>query len=203
MENYQKTKQSYEKNSKGFVNQWKDTNAIDNTKIEKFIALLPQKTEEIKILDIGAGFGKDVHYLCNKGFDCVGIDFCDEFIAQSKTLYTNVNILKMSFLEIDFSENSFDALWSRGALFHISKDDFGKVLKILQKILKPGGVFYLQLIEGEHDGLLGSIGKTEGAAHYSYYTAAELSALMATRGFSMIATHPESGWLNHYYRLSK
>jgi ubiquinone/menaquinone biosynthesis C-methylase UbiE len=86
---------------------------------------LPQKA---KILDIGAGFGKDVTYFCDRGFDCIGIDFCDEFIKQSKMLYENVLIYKMSFLEIDFPENTFDALWSRGALFHISKKDFHTVL---------------------------------------------------------------------------
>jgi SAM-dependent methyltransferase len=200
MENYELTKQSYEKNSDAFVERWKDTNEIDNGKIETFIEMLAPKA---KILDIGAGFGKDVTYFCSRGFDCIGIDFCEEFIRRSKELYTNVVIHKMSFLEIEFPENSFDALWSRGALFHISKSDFDKVLQKLCVILKPNGVFYIQLIAGDHDGLIDRIGDVEGDAHYSYYSVDELKALMAKHGFSYIKEYPVEGWINHYYRLQK
>ena len=200
MENYDLTKQSYEKNSDVFIERWKDTNELDNGKIETFIELLAPKAT---ILDIGAGFGKDVTYFCNKGFNCVGIDFCDEFIRRSKELYTNVVIHKMSFLEIVFPENSFDALWSRGALFHISKSDFEQVLQKLNVILKPSGVFYIQLIAGDHDGLIDRIGDVEGDAHYSYYSVDELNGIMAKHGFAYIKEYPVEGWINHYYRLQK
>jgi SAM-dependent methyltransferase len=200
MENYNITKQSYEKNSDIFIEQWKDTNNINNGKIETFIDLLPQKA---KILDVGAGFGKDVTYFCGRGFDCVGIDFCDEFIKKSKMLYSNVKIYTMNFLEIDFPENTFDALWSRGALFHISKRDFITVLQKLSAILKPDGVFYIQLIAGNHDDLMDRIGSVEGCAHYSYYSVDELKTIMANCGFVYIKEFPKEGWINHYYRLIK
>ena len=173
---------------------------MDNGKIETFIGLLPKTA---KILDIGAGFGKDVTYFCNRGFNCIGIDFCDEFIRKSKLLYSNVDIYKMNFLEIDFPENTFDALWSRGALFHISKDDFNAVVNKLNKILKPNGVFYIQLIAGSYDGIINSIGNIEGTAHYSYYSTDELKTIMLRYGFEYIKEYPIEGWINHYYRLNK
>ena len=200
MDNYEVTKQSYESNSNIFIEQWKDTNESDNGKIETFIELLPQNA---RILDVGAGFGKDVTYLCDKGFDCIGIDFCDEFIRKSKELYSNVKIYKTNFLEIDFPENAFDALWSRGALFHLSKVDFNAVISKLSMILKTKGVFYIQLIEGIHDDLIDSIGNIEGAAHYSYYTVDELKSIMSEYGFTYIKEYPFEGWINHYYRLNK
>lgn len=200
MGKYDITKTSYEENSNIFVEQWKDTNAVNNGKIETFIAMIKHKS---KILDIGAGFGKDVNYFCNKGFDCIGIDFCDNFIEKSKTLYNNVIIYKMSFLDIEFSENEFDALWSRGALFHISKDDFRIVIEKLSHILKPNGIFYIQLIEGNHNDMIDSIGNVEGAAHYSYYTSNELNLIMKEYGFQFINEYPVDGWLNYYYKLIK
>lgn len=200
MDGYKITEQSYNKNCDIFIEQWQDTNEVDNGKIETFIELLPQNA---KILDVGAGFGKDVTYFCNKGFDCIGIDFCDEFIKKSKELYSNVNIYKMSFLEIDFPENTFDALWSRGALFHISKKDFDTVISKLRRILKPNGVFYVQLIAGDHDGLIDRIGDVEGAAYYSYYSADELDSILLKHGFVYIKEYPFEGWINHYYRLNK
>ena len=200
MKNYDVTKLSYENSSETFVEQWKDTNIIDNGKIETFIHLIPKKS---KILDVGAGFGKDVNYFCNKGFECIGIDFCDKFIQQSKELYTNVEIYKMNFLEIDFPENSFDGLWSRGALFHISKEDFRKVVGVLSNILKPNGIFYIQLIAGSHDDMIDRIGKVEHPAHYSYYSVDELKKIMSEHGFEYVKEYPIDGWLNHYYRLIK
>jgi SAM-dependent methyltransferase len=200
MKNYDITKQTYETNSDIFIDQWKDTNIIDNGKIETYIELLPTKA---KILDIGAGFGKDVNYFCNKGLDCIGIDFCDKFIQKSKQLYSNVNIIKMSFLDIDFSENTFDGLWSRGSLFHLSKNDFIKVIKILGNILKPNGVFYIQLIEGNQDVMLERVGSVESPAHYSYYTENELKVIMNKYNFEFEKEYPVDGWLNHFYRLKK
>jgi len=200
MNNYKVTKQSYEENSRAFIEKWKDSNKENNGKIETFINLL---SPDAKILDVGAGFGKDVAYFCERGFDCIGIDFCDEFITKSKTLYTNVEIQKMSFQEIVFSENKFDALWSRGALFHISKKDFNSVLNKLSMILKPNGVFYIQLIAGNHDGIIDRIGDIEAPAHYSYYSDEELKYIMSKYGFDYIKEYPIEGWLNHYYKLNK
>lgn len=200
MKKYDLTKNSYEENYKIFVEQWKDTNAIDNGKIEAFIQMIEPKS---KILDIGAGFGKDVNYFCNKNFDCIGIDFCDNFIKESKNLYDNVTIHKMSFLEIDFPPNTFNALWSRGALFHLSKSDFKTVVKRLVDILKPNGIFYIQLIEGNYDDMTENIGNVESAAYYSSYTSDELIACMNECGFQYIKEYPVKGWLNHYYKLIK
>lgn len=59
MEKYNITKTAYEENCDTFIEQWKDTNLKDNSKIEIFIELIRPKS---KILDIGAGFGKDVSY---------------------------------------------------------------------------------------------------------------------------------------------
>lgn len=109
----------------------------------------------------------------------------------------------MSFLDVDFPQNTFDALWSRGALFHISKSDFKKVVKRLTDILKPNGIFYIQLIEGNHDDMIESIGDVEGAAYYSYYTSDELIAIMNKYGFQYMKEYPVNGWLNHYYKLIK
>lgn len=200
MKKYDVTKTTYEENCDTFITQWKNTNIIDNGKIETFIELIPPSSI---ILDIGAGFGKDINYLCNKGFDCIGIDFCDNFIEKSKELYNNVKILKMNFLDIDFPHNSFDGLWSRGALFHISKEDFHKVLKQLKNILKPNGIFYIQLIAGNHDDMLGSIGSVDSPGYYSYYTANELNDIMSQYGFQYVKEYPIEGWLNHYYKLIK
>lgn len=198
MEKYDITKTAYEENCDTFIEQWKDTNLKDNSKIETFIELIRPKS---KILDIGAGFGKDVSYFNSRGFDCVGIDFCDNFIEKSKILYDNVTIYKMDFLNMNFPQDSFDALWSRGALFHISKEDFHKTIAQLSKILKPNGIFYIQLIAGNHDAMRGSIGSVEANAYYSYYTDVELNAIMGQYGFEYIKAYPAYGWLNHYYKL--
>lgn len=198
--NYSTTKQTYESNADVFIAKWKDTNIINNDKIEKFISML---NKGARILDIGAGFGKDVSYFCDKGFDCIGIDFCDTFIKKSKEMYSNVNIQKMDFLNIDFSSNSFDALWSRGALFHISKSDFSCMLKKLRDILKPAGLFYIQLIEGDCDTMLTEIGDVKSPAHYSYYSKNELNTVMKENSFVFVDEYIVSGWLNHYYKLKK
>jgi hypothetical protein len=70
-------------------------------------------------------------------------------------------------------------------------------------ILKPEGVFYIQLIAGDHDGFIDKIGNIEGYAHYSYYSVDELKSIMSEHGFIYIKEYSVEGWINHYYRLNK
>lgn len=196
---YQLTKDSYEEHAEGLYLLWKDSNLKSNAKIEAFISMLPPGG---KILDVGAGFGKDLVYFLDKGFECVGVDSCKAFIEKATELCPRCHILEMDFLDMEFEEHEFDGVWARGTLFHLTKADFRKVLGKIQRFLKPGGIFYLQMIEGSYEGV-DRIASSEAVALYSYYRPDELKEIMLEYGFLFTHEIPRKGWLNHCYRSTK
>lgn len=196
---YETTKINYEQHAEQLYMLWKDSNLRSNIKIETFIHLLPLQA---KILDVGAGFGKDMIYFINRGFNTIGVDTCKAFIEKARELYPNCQIIEMDFLDMGFEENEFDGVWSRGTLFHLTKGDFIKVIERIRKFLRPNGILYLQMMEGEFEGI-SNISTTTAVAWYSYYTAQELRGILSEYGFNFIHEIKIEGWMNHYYRLAK
>src|SRR5579859_1416968 len=133
-DSYQLTKNNYEKYAEELYLLWKDSNLRSNIKIEIFISMLPPQG---KILDVGAGFGKDLIYFMDKGFECIGVDTCKAFIEIARKICSQCKMVEMDFLAMGFKENGFDGIWSRGTLFHLTKVDFRKALLKIRKFLKP------------------------------------------------------------------
>lgn len=197
MNDYKITRQTYESFAEDFHLRWKDTNKTNSEKIESFIRCLRPGA---KILDVGAGSGKDMKYLIERGFECVGIDKSKAFIEIARN--EGIEIEEVDFLDMNFPEDSFDAIWSRGSLFHISKNDFRKVISKLRNFLKRDGVFYLQLIEGCFEGI-DTIGNTKAKAFYSHYQKQELRSIMLENSFHFEKEIKIDGWINDYYKCLK
>jgi hypothetical protein len=47
----------------------------------------------------------------------------------------------------------FDGIWASASLLHIPKHDMYDVIPRFIRALKPGGIFYLSLKEGEEEGM--------------------------------------------------
>ncbi len=108
----------------------------------KAYVLLP-KRKNPKILDIGCGTGVETMELYNlsKG-NIVAIDIDEQALAilKSKTeeigLGGNIEVKKMSLLEMDFPIESFDIIWAEGVLQFIG---FENAIQDWKDILKHGG----------------------------------------------------------------
>ncbi len=66
----------------------------------------------------------------------------------------NYELIRMNSLDLQFPDNHFDGVFSFSVFEHISDPD--KALQEVKRVLKPGGVFYLDLhlytaIYGDHD----------------------------------------------------
>lgn len=73
-------------------------------------------------MDIGCGAGVPVDkFFLEKGFKVTGIDLSEKMIKLAKKNLSNGNFFVKDMTEIDFPENSFDAVVSFYAIFHIPK----------------------------------------------------------------------------------
>ncbi len=99
--------------------------------------------ENLEILEIGCGTGKNTEFLQTLAGHLTGADFSAEMlsIAGSKIKSENVEFRQLDLRESwDFAENSFDLVTCSLALEHIENIDF--VFAEANRVLRTGGKFY-------------------------------------------------------------
>jgi SAM-dependent methyltransferase len=121
----------------------RDKHEIESWKIEErcqFLSLL-QKEGKKNLLEIGAGTGLHGKFFRDSGLKVVCTDLSSEMVklCQKKGLTAYV----MDFLNLEFPDASFDAIYAMNCLLHVPQKELAKVLSRLQNVLKPGGLFYL------------------------------------------------------------
>jgi len=100
--------------------------------------------DDLEILEIGCGTGKNTEFLQTKAKQLTGADFSTEMLEKAKAKITSKNV---EFRQIDlrenwdFAEDSFDLITCSLALEHIENLDF--VFAEARKILRSGGKFYI------------------------------------------------------------
>jgi len=112
--------------------------------LEEFVKLLPKGA---KILDAGCGNGLVTKYFCDKGFDVVAFDSSENMLKIAKNRCPQAKFIKSDIRQINFKDNSFDAIFCYAVLIHISKTECKKVLKNFTNILKPEGFLFVNVIE--------------------------------------------------------
>jgi SAM-dependent methyltransferase len=132
----------------------RDTYGIEPWKVEErqhFLSLLQTKGCR-RLLEIGAGPGRDSKFFQDQGLDVICTDLSPEMVAlcQSKGL----TAYAMDFLNLAFPDESFDAVYALNCLLHVPKNDFRTVLAAICRVIKPSGLFFLGMYGGQdHEGV--------------------------------------------------
>lgn len=108
----------------------------------KAFEMLPEM-ERPRILDIGCGTGEPAMELAKlSDGEIIGIDIdqaaLDKFVRKIEQagLTDRVKARRLSLLQMDFQEQSFDVIWSEGTIIVVG---FEKGLREWGRLLKPGG----------------------------------------------------------------
>jgi len=115
--------------------------------IPKITNLLKKKKAQ-KILDLGCGSGRHLVYLAKRGFDVYGFDVSEQGIEIAEN-WLKKEKLKASFKigdvykKLPYKDNFFDALISTQTLYHGRINNIRKLIKEIERILKPGGLIFI------------------------------------------------------------
>ncbi len=100
------------------------------------------------VVDVGCGSGRDILWLKKRGYDALGLERSRGLADLART-HTACRIIEADFETYDFSKLSVDALLLIGALVHLSRSKFPKVLKTICRALKKNGFLLITMKQGK------------------------------------------------------
>ena len=116
---------------------------IEHHFLSKLARLLP---EDEKVMDLGCGPGAPIDaYLVKKGFDVTGVDFCRRLLALARGKVPGAKFINEDFSKVTFNEESFDAVISLYAIFHIPRKEHKDLFLRMRRFLKPHGLVLVTL----------------------------------------------------------
>ncbi|TFE19738.1 class I SAM-dependent methyltransferase [Cohnella luojiensis] len=113
---------------------------------EQFLRYLRQEGRST-VLEIGAGTGRDSLYFQQEGLQIVSVDLSEEMVRLCKE--KGLEARCMDFYHLDFDSESFDAVYALNCLLHVPKVQLDTVLEQIERVLKPGGLFFCGVYGGQ------------------------------------------------------
>jgi len=110
-----------------------------------------QNLEEKTVLDCGAGGRKPTLALFHEyGFETTGVEISMSQIEASKeyenTHSVDLNIIEGNMLDLEFPDESFTCVYSYNSSVHLSKKDTVEAVAEMLRVLKQGGIMYINFI---------------------------------------------------------
>lgn len=97
-----------------------------------------------RVLDLGCGNGRWFPLFEEKEIDYFGIDSSEKLIEIAEKRYSQARFYVADALNLPFSDNFFDKVYSIAVLHQIPSKDFRlQFLQEVKKVLVPGGIFIL------------------------------------------------------------
>lgn len=154
-----------------------------------------------KVIEIGCGGGRDAEVLSESGYDYIGTDISEGLLEEARKRNPNLTFYHQSVYELNFPVNHFDGFWASASLLHIPKYRAIEVLQRIHRIVRPNGIGFISLKQGEGEEIL------EGRYFVYYSTAAFSNILMASRFHLLESTSksmsPKTTWLNFFVQVKK
>lgn len=137
-----KVKNSYENNN--YLEKYRERELLpfEKSVFDQVINLIPKQAN---ILDLGCGNGYPYdYYFCSKGFNLMGIDFCEKHIEQAKKINSSANY-KVDDIENYKIEGQFDLIMMLFSMLHLPREKHKKLLSKIYKSLNDKGILLLTL----------------------------------------------------------
>lgn len=115
----------------------------NQAKVKKVLQSLQIESEAKKLLDIGCGTGFIIN-LAKDIFDEIhGVDITPAMLSKVDVSSGNITLHNVAAEKLPFGDESFDIVSAYAFLHHL--ENYTKVLSEVYRVLKSGGVFYVDL----------------------------------------------------------
>lgn len=177
----------------------------DNVSTKKALDTVVDLPKDALVLDIGCGQGMQTIELAKHiDGEIIALDFHDGFLdilsleAKKLGLDDKIVTLHKSMKEMDFENETFDLIWSEGALYNMG---FDSGLKKCYELLKDGGCLGVSELVYITDQRPDEIAQYLETDYPAIKTLEGNRELVRECGFDILTEFilPKSSWLNNYY----
>lgn len=155
--------------------------------------------DKARVLDLGAGSGRDLLHLAREGHSAVGLDYAYN-LARIARNRSDCPVVVADLRALPFRSAAFDAVWAVASLLHLQRREIPHALREIGCVLKPGGVLLTSVKEGSGEEL------DSRGRFTAYYGREEWHWLLESSGFHTLSstsgqkrpagkTGPEVRWL--------
>jgi ubiquinone/menaquinone biosynthesis C-methylase UbiE len=138
----QATKAAYDKAAAAWADYF-DNGAGWPEELKKFHKLLPSG----KILEIGAGTGRDAQELIKLGYDYVGTDISEGLLSIARSKMPTQKFIETSVYDLSFPEK-FDGFWASAVLLHIPKKRIDEALNKIKRTQRKNAIGFISIKDG-------------------------------------------------------
>ncbi len=103
-----------------------------------------------KIIDIGAGSGRDIKYFKDRGYTVDGIDASEEMCRLASS-YAGVDVRCVR-IQDWYPKRKYDGIWANASMLHLQLTEFEEFACRVSDYLNPNGVFYISMKKGIQTG---------------------------------------------------
>lgn len=176
-----------------------------------FAGFLKEKRVK-RLLDLGCGLGRHMHYFAHEGFNVIGCDISEETLVAAEDFAVNrglkMDFVRGDFLDLPFYNSIFPAVLSISTIHHDFPESIYRGLKEVHRILTPGGYFAFDPLSTGDGWFSGGrqmgdkLFLIHGIPHY-FFDRKELETLLEKLNFEIVSLsivrHPLSeGGENHF-----
>lgn len=162
---------------------------------ETWDAFTQELAQDARVVDIGCGPGRDTAQFIQRGFWATGLDYSTGMLGEAKRR-APAPYLQGDMRTLPFAPNTFGGAWICASLLHLPRGDAPQALAETCRILKPGGVLYISLKEGNGE----EWDTRKGSRFFTYYQADEAKLLLESAGFEITELKVNPGeshpWIN-------
>lgn len=184
----EEVKEGYEKAD--YEGDYREDRKLQQKEKQLFQEVFSKVPENGEFLDLGCGYGLPFdRYIIENGYNVTGVDIAEKHIEGARERVPEAEFIQGDFFDQDFTENSFDAIVSFYAIFHIPREEHKELFEKIRHWLKEDGVVLVTMGPDEMDQHRGEIGGEEML--WSSYSQEENVKLIEEAGFNVLETYVE------------
>jgi len=177
---------------------WENPKDIRNVVFEGLNELVRGRIPEgkgKKALDIGAGKGKIVAYLLEKGYEVTAVELSKQFADRLRKRFPTVRVIQRDVCDLNLDEH-FDLVTMIELAQNLRREDLEEVLRKLARIAN-----YLFINISNRNSLHGKWVEFRGFRNdfVFMYTPNDLESMLQNAGFVRVYT--KGGWISYAYQL--
>ena len=147
-----------------------------------------QSTAEIpqRLLDVGCGTGRDMHWFETRGMKMLGADLSSGMLHETQQKVQG-GLVQADMTTLPYRSAWFGGVWCQAALLHLPKAKVPQALAEMRRVLAPAGYLYVAVQLGNSEGF-----ETRPyepvVRYYAHYQKEELHTFIREAGLTIVQT---------------